>query len=61
MPLLNTPFENNGIARLYAGMPSQNFSEAILAGCSSKLAVLLLESNATTWRAEPCDGNMGKD
>jgi mannose-1-phosphate guanylyltransferase len=25
MPLLNTPFENNGIARLYAGIPSENF------------------------------------
>ena len=40
MALLNKPFENNGIARLYVGIPSENFSEAILAGCSSKLAVL---------------------
>ena len=32
MPLLYTPFENNGIARLYAGTPSENFSEAISGG-----------------------------
>ncbi len=38
--ILDSSFESNGIEKLYAGIPSQNFSEAILAGCSSELSVL---------------------
>jgi mannose-1-phosphate guanylyltransferase len=38
--VLNPSFESNGIDKFYAGIPSQSFSEAILAGCSSELSVL---------------------
>jgi hypothetical protein len=38
--VLGSSFESNGIDKLYAGIPSQSFSEAILAGCWSELSVL---------------------
>lgn len=38
--ILDSSFGSNGIDKLYAGVPSQSFSEAILAGCSSELSVI---------------------